>query len=65
MPSAHGTPGPIGDLLSHLPCKPLVLADVTLPKGQRAGERTVAQRLSKIPDGRWSHRLYAAAARTR
>src|SRR2546429_1439126 len=29
-----------------------------------AGERTVAQRLSKIPDGRWSHRLYAEAART-
>ncbi|HEV7828332.1 MAG TPA: hydantoinase B/oxoprolinase family protein, partial [Pseudonocardiaceae bacterium] len=29
-----------------------------------AGERTVAQRLSKIPDGRWSHRLYAEAAHT-
>ena len=29
-----------------------------------AGERTVAQRLSKIPDGRWSHRAYAEAART-
>ena len=29
-----------------------------------AGERTVAQRLAKIPDGRWSHRLYAEAART-
>jgi N-methylhydantoinase B len=29
-----------------------------------AGERTVAERLSKIPDGRWSHRLYAEAART-
>jgi len=29
-----------------------------------AGERTVAQRLAKIPDGRWSHRLYAEAAHT-
>jgi N-methylhydantoinase B len=29
-----------------------------------AGERTVAERLSKIPDGRWSHRLYAEAAHT-
>ena len=29
-----------------------------------AGERMVAQRLSKIPDGRWSHRLYAEAAHT-
>jgi N-methylhydantoinase B len=29
-----------------------------------AGEQTVAQRLSKIPDGRWSHRLYAEAAHT-
>jgi N-methylhydantoinase B len=29
-----------------------------------AGERTVAQRLSMIPDGRWSHRLYAEAAHT-
>ncbi len=29
-----------------------------------AGERTVAQRLARIPDGRWSHRLYAEAART-
>jgi N-methylhydantoinase B len=29
-----------------------------------AGERTVAQRLSKIPDGQWSHRLYAEAAHT-
>ena len=29
-----------------------------------AGERTVAQRLAKITDGRWSHRLYAEAART-
>ncbi|TMK45702.1 MAG: hypothetical protein E6G66_12610 [Actinobacteria bacterium] len=29
-----------------------------------AGERTVAERLAKIPDGRWSHRLYAEAAHT-
>ncbi|MCW2905430.1 MAG: hypothetical protein JWL68_219 [Actinomycetia bacterium] len=29
-----------------------------------AGERTVAGRLAKIPDGRWSHRLYAEAAHT-
>ena len=29
-----------------------------------AGEQTVTQRLSKIPDGRWSHRIYAEAART-
>ena len=29
-----------------------------------AGERTIAQRLSKIPDGRWSQRVYAEAART-
>jgi N-methylhydantoinase B len=29
-----------------------------------AGERTVTQRLSKIPDGRWSHRMHAEAART-
>ena len=29
-----------------------------------AGERTVAQRLSKIPDGRWTQRVYAEAART-
>ncbi len=29
-----------------------------------AGEQTVAQRLAKIPDGRWSHRLYAEAAHT-
>ena len=29
-----------------------------------AGERTMAQRLSKIPDGQWSHWLYAEAART-
>jgi N-methylhydantoinase B len=29
-----------------------------------AGERTVAQRLLKIPDGQWSHRLYAEAAHT-
>jgi N-methylhydantoinase B len=29
-----------------------------------AGERMVAQRLSKIPNGRWSHRLYAEAAHT-
>jgi N-methylhydantoinase B len=29
-----------------------------------AGERTMAERLSKIPDGRWSHRLYAEAAHT-
>jgi N-methylhydantoinase B len=29
-----------------------------------AGERTVAERLAKIPDGRWSHRLYAEAAYT-
>ena len=29
-----------------------------------AGEATVAERLAKIPDGRWSHRLYAEAAHT-
>jgi N-methylhydantoinase B len=29
-----------------------------------AGERTVAQRLAKIPDGTWSHRMYAEAAHT-
>jgi N-methylhydantoinase B len=29
-----------------------------------AGERTVAERLAKIPDGRWSHRIYAEAAHT-
>jgi Hydantoinase B/oxoprolinase len=29
-----------------------------------AGERTVAERLAKIPAGRWSHRLYAEAAHT-
>jgi len=29
-----------------------------------AGERTVAERLRRIPDGTWSHRLYAEAART-
>jgi N-methylhydantoinase B len=29
-----------------------------------AGERTVAERLRKIPDGTWSHRLYAEAAHT-
>jgi N-methylhydantoinase B len=29
-----------------------------------AGERTVAERLAKIPDGRWTHRLYAEAAHT-
>src|SRR5947209_5119556 len=29
-----------------------------------AGERTVAERLAKIPDGQWSHRLYAEAAHT-
>src|SRR4030081_2062447 len=29
-----------------------------------AGERNIAERLAKIPDGRWSHRLYAEAAHT-
>lgn len=29
-----------------------------------AGERTIAERLRKVPDGIWSHRLYAEAART-
>ncbi|HEX4225797.1 MAG TPA: hydantoinase B/oxoprolinase family protein [Pseudonocardiaceae bacterium] len=29
-----------------------------------AGERTVAERLATIPDGQWSHRLYAEAAHT-
>jgi hypothetical protein len=29
-----------------------------------AGERTIADRLAKIPDGRWSHRIYAEAAHT-
>jgi N-methylhydantoinase B len=29
-----------------------------------AGERTVAERLAKIPDGRWSSRIYAEAAHT-
>ena len=29
-----------------------------------AGERTIAERLAKIPDGTWSHRMYAEAART-
>ncbi|QRP42950.1 hydantoinase B/oxoprolinase family protein [Amycolatopsis sp. FDAARGOS 1241] len=29
-----------------------------------AGERTVAERLAKIPDGTWSHRMYAEAAHT-
>ncbi|WP_433293489.1 hydantoinase B/oxoprolinase family protein [Pseudonocardia sp. CA-142604] len=29
-----------------------------------AGERTIAERLRKVPDGVWSHRLYAEAART-
>ncbi|HZG90502.1 MAG TPA: hydantoinase B/oxoprolinase family protein [Pseudonocardia sp.] len=29
-----------------------------------AGERTVVERLAKIPDGRWSHRMYAEAAHT-
>jgi N-methylhydantoinase B len=29
-----------------------------------AGERTAAERLAKIPDGRWSHRIYAEAAHT-
>jgi N-methylhydantoinase B len=29
-----------------------------------AGERTVVERLRTIPDGTWSHRLYAEAART-
>jgi N-methylhydantoinase B len=29
-----------------------------------AGERTVVERLRRIPDGTWTHRLYAEAART-
>ena len=29
-----------------------------------AGERTVAERLRRIPDGTWTHRLYAEAAST-
>lgn len=29
-----------------------------------AGETTVAERLAKIPDGTWSHRMYAEAAHT-
>ncbi|WP_326836937.1 hydantoinase B/oxoprolinase family protein [Amycolatopsis rhabdoformis] len=29
-----------------------------------AGETTMAQRLAKIPDGTWSHRMYAEAAHT-
>ncbi|WP_433754495.1 hydantoinase B/oxoprolinase family protein [Nocardia sp. CA-135398] len=29
-----------------------------------AGEKTIAERLAKIPDGTWSHRMYAEAAAT-
>jgi N-methylhydantoinase B len=29
-----------------------------------AGERTIAERLARIPDGMWSHRMYAEAAHT-
>jgi N-methylhydantoinase B len=50
--------------LSGTRCFPLAGSDDGRLPSLDAGERTVAQRLSKIPDGRWSHRLYAEAART-